>query len=61
MTDTATAFVTSLRNFGATEDEIAELSETTDFSDVVDEDALAHERLASLRRVPSVAATGRDS
>jgi hypothetical protein len=50
--ESRTAFVHSLEMLGATNDEIDELVQTTDFDGVIDEDALAHERLKFMRREP---------
>lgn len=50
---TAQQFVGALRSYDATDTEITQLADT-DLTDCIDTDALAHERLAALRGVPSL-------
>jgi hypothetical protein len=47
-------FLAALRDYGATPAEIEQLSHSTDLQDVVDEVALAHDLLASLRGSPDL-------
>ncbi|SEH10157.1 hypothetical protein [Thermoleophilum album] len=53
-------FVEALRRYGATDEEVAVLLDEPDLAGVIDADALAHERLAALRRVPSLSLSGRE-